>query len=183
VKTQALVPMSLAPVMENLHAGTEHAEWIAQHVFYLRTTAQVLAEATGIELEEVELPAERLTRFSAYYDMLIENLEQEQSPAIADAFLKNRMWFASRLARHLRHADRRGPAFEDQELDDMGELLGKRPANVKEGHRQVDALVRGATPDRDEELIRYFHRHARREEALMEGALGLCEGAELSPLR
>ncbi len=183
VKTQALVPMSLAPVMENLHAGTEHAEWIAQHVFYLRTTAQVLAEATGIELEEVELPADRLTRFSAYYDMLIENLEQEQSPAIEDAFLKNRMWFASRLARHLRHADRRGPAFEDQELDDMGELLGKRPANVTDGHRQVDALVRGATPDRDEELIRYFYRHARREEALMEGALGLCEGAELSPLR
>lgn len=183
VKTQALVPMSLAPVMENLHAGTEHAEWIAQHVFYLRTTAQVLAEATGIELDEVELPADRLTRFSAYYDMLIENLEQEQSPAIEDAFLKNRMWFASRLARHLRHADRRGPAFEEQELDDMGELLGKRPANVKDGHRQVDALVRNATPDRDEEFIRYFHRHARREEALMEDALGLCEGAELSPLR
>lgn len=183
VKTQALVPMSLAPVMENLHAGTEHAEWIAQHVFYLRTTAQVLAEATGIELDEVELPEDRLTRFSAYYDMLIENLEQEQSPAIEDAFLKNRMWFASRLARHLRHADRRGPAFEEQELDDMGELLGKRPANVMDGHRQVDALVRSATPDRDEEFIRYFHRHARREEALMEGALGLCEGAELSPLR
>ena len=183
VKTQALVPMSLAPVMENLHAGTEHAEWIAQHVFYLRTTAQVLAEATGIVLEEVELPVDRPTRFSDYYDMLIENLEQEQSPAIEDAFLKNRMWFASRLARHLRHADRRGPAFEEQELDDMGTLLGKRPVNVREGHRQVDALVRGATPDRDEELIRYFHRHARREEALMEGALGLCEGAELSPLR
>ena len=26
VKTQALVPLSLAPVMENLHAGIEHAD-------------------------------------------------------------------------------------------------------------------------------------------------------------
>jgi aminoglycoside phosphotransferase (APT) family kinase protein len=183
VKTQALVPMALAPVMENLHAGTEHAEWIAQHVFYLRTTAQSLAEANGIVLEEVELPEARPTRFSNYYDMLIENLEEEQSPAIQDSFLKNRMWFASRLARHLRHADRLGPAFEEQELDDMGELLGKRPSEIKAGHREVDALVRRSGPDRDEAFIRYFYRHARREEALMEGALGLCEGAQLAALR
>lgn len=183
VKTQALVPMALAPVMENLHAKTEHAEWIAQYVFYLRTTAQALAEATGIELPEVDLPPARPTRFSSYFDMLIENLEEEQSPAIEDAFLKNRMWFASRLARHLRHADRLGPAFEEQELDEMGELLGKRPADVREGHRQVDALVRTAGPEKDEVLIQYFYRHARREEMLMEGALGMCEGAQLAPLR
>jgi aminoglycoside phosphotransferase (APT) family kinase protein len=183
VKTQALVPMSLAPVMENLNARTEHAEWIAQHVFYLRTTAQALAEAIGLELEEVELPAPRPTRFSPYYDILVENLEEEQAPAIEDKFLKNRMWFVSRLARHLRHADRLGPAFEEQELDDMGGLLGRRPENVVEGHRQVDRLVRDASPDRDEELVRYFYRHARREEALMETALGMCEGAQLAPLR
>lgn len=183
VKTQALVPMALAPVIENLHAGTEHAEWIAQHVFYLRTTAEVLAEAIGIELEEVELPQARPTRFSNYYDMLIENLEDEQAPAIDDVFLKNRMWFTSRLARHLRHADRLALAFDDQELDDMGELLGKRPTNVQEGHRLVDRLVRDSGVDRDEDFIRYFYRYARREEALMEGALGLCEGAQLAPLR
>jgi hypothetical protein len=183
VKTQALVPMALAPVMENLHAGTEHAEWIAQHVFYLRTTSQALAEAVGIELEEVDLPEPRPTRFSHYYDMLIDNLEEEQSPAIEDTFLKNRMWFASRLTRHLRHADRLGLAFEAQELDDMGELLGKRPGDVQEGHRQVHALVRSSSPDRDEAFIRYFYRYARREEALMEGALGLCEGAQLAPLK
>lgn len=183
VKTQALVPMSLAPVMENLHAGTEHAEWIAQHVFYLRTTAEALAEAIGIALEEPELPAPQETRFSAYYDMVVENLEEEQSPAIEDAFLKNRMWFTSRLVRHLRHADRVGPGFEAQELDDMGELLGRRPSDVREGHRAVHRLVLESGPDRDEAFVRYFHRHARREEALMEGALGMCEGASLSPLR
>lgn len=183
VKTQALVPMSLAPVMENLHAGTEHAEWIAQHVFYLRTTAQSLAEATGVTLEEPELPAPRPTRFSHYYDMLIENLEEEQSPAIEDRFLKNRMWFASRLARHLRHGDRLGAAFEAQELDDMGELLGKRPRDVKEGHRAVHQLVLDSGPERDAAFVQYFYRHARREEALMEGALGMCEGAQLAPLR
>jgi len=183
VKTQALVPLSLAPVMENLHASIEHAEWIAQHVFYLRTTAEVLAEAIGLELAPVDLPEGASTRFSAYYDMLLENLEQEQAPAIADPFLSNRMWFTSRLARHLRTAERKGAAFEAQELDDMGELLGRRPKTASEGHRAVDAYVRGAGPERDAALVQYFYRHARREEALMEGALGMCEGANLSPLR
>ena len=183
VKTQALVPMSLAPVMENLNARTEHAEWIAQYVFYLRTTAQALAEAIGLELEEVELPTPEPTRFSRYYDILVENLEEEQRPAIEDPFLNNRMWFVARLARHLRHADALGPAFEEQELDDLGALLGRRPATVRDGHEQLDTLVREAGPDRDADLIRYFYRFARREEALMEGALGLCEGAALSPVR
>ena len=183
VKTQALVPMSLAPVMENLNARTEHAEWIAQYVFYLRTTSQALAEAIGLTLDEVELPAPRPTRFSRYYDLLIENLEEEQRPAIQDPFLNNRMWFASRLARHLRHGDTLGPAFEEQELDDLGALLGRRPESVQAGQRQLDALVREAGPERDAEFITYFYRFARREEALMEGALGLCEGAELSPMR
>jgi len=183
VKTQALVPMSLAPVMENLNARTEHAEWIAQYVFYLRTTAQALAEAIGLTLNDVELPAPRATRFSRYYDILIENLEEEHRPAIEDPFLNNRMWFVSRLARHLQHADTRGPGFEEQELDDLGELLGSRPDSVAEGQRQLDALVREAGPERDAEFVQYFYRFARREEALMEGALGLCEGAQLSPLR
>lgn len=183
VKTQALVPLSLAPVMENLHAGTEHSEWIAQHVFYLRTTAEVLAEALGVALAPVELPEGSISRFSAYYDMLLENLEREQAPAISDPFLANRMWFATRLVRHLRTAERKGAGFEAQELDDMGELLGRRPRTLLEGHRAVDAHVRAASPDRDAALVQYFYRHARREEALMEGALGMCEGARLSPLR
>ncbi len=183
VKTQALVPMSLAPVMENLNARTEHAEWIAQYVFYLRTTSQALAEAIGLELSEVDLPEPRATRFSPYYDILVENLEEEQAPAIEDSFLKNRMWFVSRLARHLRHADALGPAFDEQDLDDLAALLGKRPQSVVEGQRQLDRLVRAAGPARDAEFVQYFYRYARREEALMEGALGLCEGAALSPLR
>ena len=76
-----------------------------------------------------------------------------------------------------------GGVFEEQELDDLGALLGRRPGGVRDGQRQLDALVREAGPDLDADLAQYFYRHARREEALMEGALGLCEAAQLSPLR
>jgi hypothetical protein len=183
VKCMLLVPLALAPVMENLSARTEHAEWIAQHVFYLRTTAESLAEAMGLELEPY-LPSEPApTRREALYDILIENLEEEQLPAIDDAFRASRLGLSARLARHLRNLHRLGPGFEAEELDELGELLGQRPANMAEGQRALDRLVREAGPERDEELVRYFFRHASREEALMAGALGMVESKpKLSPL-
>ena len=56
VKAMAIVPLSLAPVMENLDPRTEHAEWIAQYVCFERTTAEALAQAMGIALAPLELP-------------------------------------------------------------------------------------------------------------------------------
>jgi aminoglycoside phosphotransferase (APT) family kinase protein len=182
VKAMAIVPLSLAPVMENLDPRTEHAEWIAQYVFYLRTTAEALAESLGIALEAYEPPSAPATRFSHLHEILLENLRGEQLPAQRDPFLNARLELAIRLAQHLRHAERLGPAFAAAELDDLGELLGRRPASPAEGQRALDRGVREWGSRREAELVRYFHRHALREEALMRGALGLAEGRSLSPI-
>ncbi len=61
-------------------------------------------------------------------------------------------------------------------------LLGKRPRDVREGTRALEKLVRGAGPDMDEPLIRYFYRHALREEALMKDAMGRAAGARASAI-
>src|SRR5262245_60037062 len=86
VKAMTIVPLSLAPVMENLDPRTEHAEWIAQYVFYLRTTAEALAEALGLALEPYAPPDAVPTRFSRLHEILLENLRDEQLPALPDAF-------------------------------------------------------------------------------------------------
>jgi hypothetical protein len=182
VKAMAIVPLSLAPVMENLDPRTEHAEWIAQYVFYVRTTAEALAEAMGLALEPYAPPDAPATRFSGLHDLLLENLRGEQLPAQSDAFLAARLDLAIRLAEHLRRVERYGPAYSDAELDDLGELLGRRPANPLEGRRALERGVREWGARREAELVRYFHRHALREEALMRGALGLAEGRRLSPI-
>jgi hypothetical protein len=176
------VPLSLAPVMQNLAPRTEHAEWIAQYVFYLRTTAEALAESLGIALDPYAPPDAPATRFSSLHDILLENLRDEQRPAQPDAFLAARLELAIRLAEHLRRAERFGPAYEAAELDDLGELLGRRPASAAEGQRALERGVRDWGARREEQLVRYFHRHAVREEALMRGALGLAEGRGLSPI-
>ena len=99
-----------------------------------------------------------------------------------DAYLAARLELAIRLAEHLRRAERFGPAHAAAELDDLGELLGQRPASVLEGQRALERGVREWGARREAELVRYFHRHAVREEALMRGALGLAEGRSLSPV-
>ncbi|MCH2172085.1 phosphotransferase family protein [Myxococcota bacterium] len=175
VKCMLLVPLSLAPVMENLTPRTEHAEWIAQHVFYLRTTAESLAEAIGVELKPYTVPAMTETRHRVLYDIVLENLENEQLPAVEDSFRASRLALTARLVRHLRHVHLRGSAFEEQELEEMEILLGSRPANVQEGQQALDRFVREAGPERDAQLVGYFHRYALREEALMEGALGMVD--------
>jgi hypothetical protein len=182
VKAMAIVPLSLAPVMENLDPRTEHAEWIAQYVFYTRTTTEALAEAMGIELEPYVPPEAKATRFSELHDILLENLRGEHLPAQPDPFLAARLGLAIRLAEHLRRAERFGPAYAEAELDDLGELLGRRPADALEGRRALERGVREWRARREEALVRYFHRSALREEALLRGALGLAEGRGLSPI-
>jgi aminoglycoside phosphotransferase (APT) family kinase protein len=183
VKAMTIVPLSLAPVMENLDARTEHAEWIAQYVFYERTTAEALAEALGVALEPIELPAPAATPRSHLFDILLENLRDEQLPAIDEPYRAARMALALRLAQHLAHAERLGGAFDAQELDDLGALLGRRPRDLCEGQRALDTLVREQGARREPELVRYFHRRALRHQALMRGAMGMVdESTRLSPI-
>jgi aminoglycoside phosphotransferase (APT) family kinase protein len=182
VKAMVIVPLSLAPVMENLDPRTEHAEWIAQYLTYERTTAEALAEAMEITLEPLELPEPEPGPRAPLYEILLENLRDEQLPAIEDAYRAFRMQMTLRLALLLRNADRLGAALDAQELDDLGLLLGRRPGSLPEGRRALDRLVREHGARREEELVRYFHRHALRSQALMRGAMGMAERAELQPV-
>jgi aminoglycoside phosphotransferase (APT) family kinase protein len=183
VKAMIIVPLSLAPVMENLDPRTEHAEWIAQYVFYERTAAEALAESLGIELAPARLPDPVPTPRSHLFDILLENLRDEQLPAIDDPFRASRLGLTLRLAQHLANAERLAPALDAEELDDLGALLGRRPATLREGQWALDQLVREQGAQREEELVRYFHRHALRHQALMHGALGMVdERSRLSPI-
>lgn len=174
--------LALAPVVQNLNPRDEHGEWLAQDVWSKRATAEALAEAKGVALAPVDLPTADAPRVSKLFDALVDNLEGEQLPHIGDAFLQHRMQMTLRLVAHIRNVAEIGREIEDLELADMQSLLGRRPATVSEGHREIDALVRQAGPDMDEAFIGYFHRHAQREEALMRGGMGRAENAHASPI-
>lgn len=101
---------------------------------------------------------------------------------MTDTFQSHRLRLTLRLVEHLQQAERMAPALEALELDDMGTILGHRPASRPDGLRKLDAFVRAAGPEQDACLVQYFYRHALREQALLAGALGLGERAMVSPI-
>lgn len=174
--------LALGPVVQKLNPRDEHAEWIAQDIWSKRATSEALSEATGVVLKPIDLPVADSPYTSMLFDALEDNLTEEQLPHIEDSFLKHRMQMTLRLVAHMRNVAEIGPEIEALELDDMKTLLGKRPANLREGHRAVEDLVRKADADLDTALIQYFYRHSLREEALMRGGLGRAEHAKASPI-
>jgi aminoglycoside phosphotransferase (APT) family kinase protein len=174
--------LALGPVVQHLNPRDDHAEWIAQDVWSKRATAEALAEAMQIELTPIALPTADAPYVSKLFDALEDNLREEQLPHIEDSFLQHRMKMLLRLVAHMRNIGEIGREIEALELDDMAELLGSRPENLRAGTRALEQLVRRAGPELDQTLTQYFYRHALREEALMRGGLGRAEHARMAAI-
>lgn len=169
--------LALGPAVQMLNPRDEHAEWITQEIWSRRATAEVLAEAVGVPLEPIEVPRPEPGYLGMLFDAVEQNLREEQMPCIEEPFQRHRLGMVLRLLTHIRHISEFGREVEALELDDMGTVLGKRPASRLEGQRALDVYVRQAGPGGDAALIRFFHRQAQRDEALMQGAMGRAEGA------
>ncbi len=180
VKAMAITPLSLAGLCQDMFPGTDHAEWYAETATYGRATAQALAEAVGVTLGEVELPKRTPGRVAGMFDVLEDNLGGEFMPA--DEFGRYRMGLALRLVHMMRNADGLDRQLVALELDDLAGVLGHRPGDLRDGDRELNALVAEEDLDREAELVAYFWRRTVREEELLRGALGAGEGAVLIPI-
>ena len=184
VKAMLITPLSLAGIVQNMRPAFDHAEWYAQDLSYQRGVVEALAEAMGIELTPYE-PVEPPTSVRApVFELLEHELDESIPGMVADEFQRYRVGLTRRLATYARNIDRFGAAFQAEELEEMAALLGTQPADVADGERQIEELARSTSVSLDEEesLIRYFHRHAVREERLMRGALGAGEHSSRQPI-
>jgi len=82
----------------------------------------------------------------------------------------------------MRNADGLDRQLVALELDDLAGVLGHRPGDLRDGDRELNALVVEEDLDREAELVAYFWRRTVREEELLRGALGAGEGAVLIPI-
>jgi hypothetical protein len=169
-------------VVQALDPRDVHAEWIAEEIWSKRATIECLAEAIDVKIEPPEIPSPERGYLSRLFDVLEENLRDEQLPRLGDAFMRYRLNLDLRLLTRIRHLTEFGREIEAQDLDDMRQLLGRRPKDRHEGMLAMEEFVRRAGPDMDAELTRYFYRHAIREEAVMRGAMGRIENAVVSPI-
>ncbi len=184
-RVAAMVRTVAALVLANQAPGAsaDVSTLLAWEVLYTRMTCAALAEAMGTALPPAALPEPApSTPRSALFALAVEQLRALPLARPGDPFLTHRRDGVVGLFEHLRLAERLGPTLDAQELDELGALLGRRPASLAEGLASLDALVRATGASREEELLCYFVRRAERAQALFAPAMGELADGRLSPI-
>jgi len=173
---------ALVVANQSLDPSADVATLLAWEVAFTRMTCASLAEAMGVETAEVEAPPSIDTPRSPLFALAVAQVRELPLAHGEDPYLAHRRAGTIALLEHLRLAERLGPAFDAQELDELGALLGRRPASLDEGLSALDALVRASGASRERELLAYFTRRAARAQTLYAPAMGDLASGKLSPI-
>ena len=152
--------------------GRKGADMAGSTYLFLTTTvrkwlALALANASGVSLDDVDIPEGGAGRLGETLDMLAADLNQVLVPALSGDNAVQRAMGMNLLISHAAGVDRMGQAVEDAELADIARVLGEEPATLADGLRALDGAICSSEPERDAELIRFFHRSAERGVALI----------------
>ena len=88
-----------------------------------------------------------------------------------------------RTAQYLREIDRSGARLEEQDLEEAGALLGKRPSDWRDADAKLEEFVLAAGPEQDGALVEFFYRRTLRHEALLRPAMRELEHSKLHEMR
>jgi aminoglycoside phosphotransferase (APT) family kinase protein len=123
-----------------------------------------LAEIMGVdELDSVAVPEPRNSPVANAHEHLVRSL---RTLDLADEYDRHQLRIAFRLARHLQRFDEIGDACTEADLDDLRDLLGRRPATWQEGDAALEEFVLADGGAHDEELLQLFHRRYLRYKML-----------------
>jgi aminoglycoside phosphotransferase (APT) family kinase protein len=137
-------------------------QWCSETNLY---AVEALAEILGIELDEVPVPKPRTPSPGAgAHAHLVRSLRNLDA---GSEFAQHQIRIAFRLARHLQRSDEIGDQVVESNLDDLGALLGHRPATWQEGDAELEAFVGVDDGRHDAELIQLFHRRLQRYRMLL----------------
>ncbi len=174
---------ALAVANQALDASADAATLLAWQVLYTRMTCDSLADAIGVEVRIGDLPPlPPETPRSSHFALAVEQTRNLPLARPEDPYLAHRRAGTLGLLEHLRLAERLGPAFDAQELDELEALLGRRPPSIAAGLESLDALVRVSGASREAELLAYLTRRAARAHTLFAPAMGELAGGQLSPI-
>jgi aminoglycoside phosphotransferase (APT) family kinase protein len=125
---------------------------------------EALAEILGLELPAVEIPPVRESTVAAAHRHLVQSLRTLET---SDPNTQHSVRILFRLARHIARYDEIGDAASEADLDDLGELLGRRPPSWQEGDALLEQFVQGDAGAHDDELVLLFHRRLTRLKTLL----------------
>ena len=127
---------------------------------------EALAEILDIELPSVDMPAPRESRGTVVLEHLVRNLRGVNTD---DEFVEYRLRTMFRMARHAARIDEIGDAVSVDDLDDLHQLFGHRPASWLEGEAELErfVLANADTARYDHVLCALFHKRNLRAQMLL----------------
>lgn len=166
---RGMIPIHYITV--NAHPRESVAWFLCYRYVGDRATCESIAEAAGITVERPVMPAEEGER-----DILAEAaayaIDNDVQPHLSDLFGKSRANDVKVLVQVMDRKRRYGATLDAIECDELGALLGTRPASLAEGLRALDDAIAKGSLD-DAAVITYLTRRAYRDEWLYAPAVAL----------
>jgi aminoglycoside phosphotransferase (APT) family kinase protein len=152
---------ALAHPPANSDFGT-NMQWCNETNLY---ATEALAEYMDVELPTVDLPAPSVTAAAPAFGHLVKTLSTLR---VEDEYTRYKLRGAFRMARHLHRWDEIGRQLEQDTLDDLHQLLGKRPTDVMQGNQLLEEFVNTQNEGgrHDVTLLTLFHRRNLRAQAM-----------------
>jgi prepilin-type processing-associated H-X9-DG protein len=182
VVSMIFTPLGVAPSLQSATAATgdilPRYEW---DITLRRGLCDALVEILDIELDPPELP-EPAGGERTMADLLADQLETNVVPIARDAGERYQIDMAVALSHALQLDARIGEELRAADLDDMGAVLGRRPADRAEGMAALSRLVADQPDAHLEALVRLFARIERRREHLWRPMMLDSASVEFEPL-
>jgi aminoglycoside phosphotransferase (APT) family kinase protein len=135
-----------------------------------RWALEAVAQVVGTPLEVLSRPGEGPSS-SSYWHASYQNLLSvlDEVPGSGDGSGNAASDRARAVTRFAEHVHAFGRSLEAAEVREISEILGVRQPDLATAEAALEVLVLTASPGRDAELVRYFHRWAQRQQFLIEG--------------
>ncbi len=150
---------------------------------YRRGLAEALMEVYDVDPDVPQRPAELDTSRTRLHELLVGQLEESYLPSATDPDLEFRLRGTAALAESLAVGNAIGAQLESEDLDELGDLLGRRPESVLAGLAELETQIR-QDPEADlERQLRVLHRMRVRREFLhepMQRSMGFASNQPLA---
>ena len=135
-----------------------------------RWALEAIAQVVGVPLEVLSRPGEGPSS-SSYWHASYQNLLSvlDELPGSGDGAGNSAADRARAVTRFAEHVHAFGRSLEAAEAQEISEILGVRQPDIATAEAALEEFVLTASPDRDAELVRYFHRWTQRQQFLIEG--------------
>jgi hypothetical protein len=157
-------PLEFHPVLADPVAGSDYMlnrSWVIEsNLLALEGIADVL----GVELQPVAEPAPAVSGYRPAHGHLTRGLEE--LAGAEKGFSRYQLRMAVRLARHVERVDEIGATVVAADLDDLHQLLGRRPAVWEAGEAELERFVLADAGQSDPALVQLFHRRLHRARML-----------------